>query len=440
MIGIGIDIGTTTICGVLLDQTADTVLKSVTKANDSFVIYPEKWKKRQNTARILEIVYEIIDELMEETYEVSAIGLTGQMHGILYVDVNGEAVSDLYTWQDGSGEEKIENGETYAEQLARLTGYPMATGFGMVTHYYNMLNRTVPENAWKICTIHDYAGIRLTGRKEPLMHASDAASLGVFSLTKNAFAEYALRLAGIDIGILPEIAEEDTIIGYYRGIPVFPAIGDNQASFLGAVQSTESSLLVNIGTGSQISVVTTSLQETENTEVRPFLKDSYLLVGSSLCGGRAYAALESFFRSYVQELGLTGERQYTIMNGLAKQYYCMTAEEKLNVSTTFYGTRKKPDLRGSIRNLSIDNLTPAHMVVGFLEGTVEELRRLYNEMETVLPKKPSVLIGSGNGLRKNNIWQDIVSDQFGMQINMTKHTEEASCGAAIFALRSSVKG
>lgn len=97
MIGIGIDIGTTTICGVLLDQTADTVLKSVTKANDSFVIYPEKWKKRQNTARILEIVYEIIDELMEETYEVSAIGLTGQMHGILYVDVNGEAVSDLYT-------------------------------------------------------------------------------------------------------------------------------------------------------------------------------------------------------------------------------------------------------------------------------------------------------------------------------------------------------
>ncbi|MBR3999257.1 MAG: hypothetical protein IKI93_13060, partial [Clostridia bacterium] len=436
MLGIGIDIGTTTICGVLFDDEQHAVLKSVTHPNDSFIVYPEKWKKRQDPVRILAVVYEILDELSEEGRAVSVIGLTGQMHGIVYIDSGGNAVSELYTWQDGSGEERMEQGESYAECLGRLTGYPMATGYGLVTHFYNIKTRSVPEKARKICTIQDYIGIRLTERKEPLVHVSDAASFGGFSIQHGEFDRSALKAAEIDVAILPEITDEQAILGTYRGIPVTTAIGDNQASFLGAVQDTGNSLLVNIGTGSQISVMTTSTEATENTEIRPFLKGSYLLVGSSLCGGRAYAALERFFRSYAVELGMPEESQYDTMNRLAEQVYHMTSEEKLEVATTFYGTRRNPNLRGSIRNLAIDNLTPAHMIAGFLEGTVSELYQLYTEMKTVLPERPSILIGSGNGLRKNRVWRDMASELFGMELHLTVHQEEASCGAAIFGLKA----
>jgi len=436
MIGIGIDIGTTTICGVLLDNEKDAVIRAVSYPNDSFIDYPEPWKKRQNPARILEIVYKILDELLAQEHVVSAIGLTGQMHGILYTDPDGNAVSDLYTWQDGSGEEHMENGESYAEYFGRVTEYPMATGFGMVTHFYNLKTCSVPENAWKVCAIQDYIGIRLTGRCEPLIHASDAASFGGYSLERSEFDRNVLADAGIDCSILPEVTDDYAVLGSFHGIPVAVAIGDNQASFLGAVKDPDNTLLVNIGTGSQISVMTTSAEFTENTEVRPFLKDSYLLVGSSLCGGRAYAALESFFRSYVRELGLPDEAQYETMQRLAEQMYRMQTVEKPEVSTTFYGTRRNPNLRGSIRNLTLDNLTPAHFIVGFLEGTVAELWQLYEEMKPVLQKEPAVLTGSGNGLRRNKVWQNITEGMFGMKLHMTAHQEEASCGAAIFALNT----
>lgn len=430
---IGIDIGTTTICGVLYEAESKTVRQAVTRPNNSFLPYPETWKKRQNPDVILQAVYGILDELLRENPSVTAIGFTGQMHGIVYTDNRGNAVSDLYTWQDGCGNEKTAAGLTYAELLSSLTGYPIATGFGLATHFYHIQNNIVPDGACKICTIHDYAVMKLTGCSLPIVHASDAASFGGYSLEMHQFDKTALAAAGIDAAVLPEITEECKIVGSFRGIPVAVAIGDNQASFLGAVQDTENSLLVNIGTGSQVSVMTTSPTATENTEVRPFLKDSYLLVGSSLCGGRAYAALETFFRSYACMLGSPDESQYDLMNRLSEEFYRMTPSEKLEVSTRFHGTRKNPELRGSIQNLCIDNLTPAHLIVGFLEGTVEELCELYREMETVLPKKPSQLIGSGNGLRKNKVWQDIASTEFAMPMTMTTCPEEASCGAAIFA-------
>ena len=100
---------------------------------------------------------------------------------------------------------------------------------------------------------------------------------------------------------LPEICEDMEVLGMYKDIPVTVAIGDNQASFLGAAGSENNTLLVNMGTGGQISVLTDQYFETEGIEARPFLGGKYLLVGASLCGGKAYALLENFFRSFMKE-------------------------------------------------------------------------------------------------------------------------------------------
>lgn len=72
-------------------------------------------------------------------------------------------------------------------------------------------------------------------------------------------------------------------------------------------------MLVNIGTGSQISVLSDSWFEGPGIEARPLTADSYLLVGAALCGGAAYAALEHFFREYAAAAGGKDQPQYGIM-------------------------------------------------------------------------------------------------------------------------------
>ena len=96
-------------------------------------------------------------------------------------------------------------------------------------------------------------------------------------------------------------------MGTYRGRTVTTAIGDNEASFLGAAGDEENILLVNMGTGGQISVLSGQYFSGDGIEARPFLNRKYLLAGASLCGGKAYELLEQFFRKIVKEA--TGQDQ-----------------------------------------------------------------------------------------------------------------------------------
>lgn len=86
------------------------------------------------------IVLELIQELRIQYPDIKGIGLSGQMHGILYVDAEGLAVSPLYTWQDMRGSLLYKDGISYAAYLSGQTGFPLSTGFGLVTHYYNKVN------------------------------------------------------------------------------------------------------------------------------------------------------------------------------------------------------------------------------------------------------------------------------------------------------------
>ena len=64
---------------------------------------------------------------------------------MLYVDANGCAVSSLTTWEDERGNQPYREGSTYAQELSARSGYEMATGYGLTTHFYNLQNHLVPE-------------------------------------------------------------------------------------------------------------------------------------------------------------------------------------------------------------------------------------------------------------------------------------------------------
>lgn len=424
---LGIDIGTTSICALALSADGET-LAALNRPNSSAIANDKPFARMQNPEKILDTAYSLIGEIKNRLGEPAAIGVTGQMHGIVYIDSEGNAVSPLYTWQDARGAQSMESGETYVSHINRITGYRTAAGYGLVTHFFNMLNGEVPETAKKLCTIHDLLAMKLAGLSSPIIHASDAASLGLYDLAHDRFDTSALNPLGINASILPEVTADSAPIGTYGAAPVYPAIGDNQASFLGSVGGEEGALLINIGTGSQVSMIGTLRDSNNGIECRPFIGGKHLLVGSSLCGGRAYAILEKFFRSVANMCGASIDSAYPFMDKMMNEYRgCGT----LKVSTLFDGTRDDPDIRGSICGISTDNLQPAELMDGFMRGIANELYTLYRSMGDGCEYKK--LVGSGNGLRVNPYLCRVIEETFGAPLTLSQSREEAALGAARFA-------
>lgn len=423
---LGIDIGTTTISSVILDPTSGDAAAYTVKS-DADIPTPNSWEKTQDVRLIEDRVRRLTDSLLHRYPGICAIGFTGQMHGILYVDAAGTPLSPLYTWQD----ERAGHGDPSAcEILYEKTGYRLSNGYGLATHYALSLEKAVPAGAAKLCTIMDYLAFSLCGKKAYLMHSSNAASLGLYDMAKGKFDRAALEKAGIDPALLPPVTSQSVCLGTYEQRPVCVAIGDNQASFLGTVAEQNSTVLANFGTGSQVSLLCgpeSSAVSDRNVETRPFMENQNLLCGCALCGGRAYALLEQFFRSFAAESGHGQQEQYTTLNRLALQG--LEAQDPLQVQTSFCGTRNDPSARGSVANISEANFTPAALDAGFLTGMAEELYGMYRKMPH---QKVRQLVVSGNAIRKNPALLKALEHVFGMQVLIPVHQEEAAYGAAIF--------
>lgn len=423
---LGIDIGTTTISAVVMDMDTQKVEKAYTISNNSFLAAGHAWEKIQDSAVIITKAKNLVDSILEEYPEIERIGMTGQMHGIVYLDKEGSAISPLYTWQDRRCDEKCFDGKCISQIIEEKTGKTVPTGYGLATHIYNLKVGSVPQNAVQICTIMDYLGMVLTGEKRPLVHSSNAASLGFYDAEAGGFVKEDLERLGVDIGILPTVTEYFTFLGEYRGRLVSVAIGDNQASFLGAVHDMENTVLVNIGTGGQISVLSDHCFMAENIEARPFTKGEYLLAGSSLCGGRAYATLEKFFKIYAQAMGVTETNHYAVMEKLLET---REETERLIVDTRFSGTRSESERRGKIEGISTENFTPAALIYGVLEGMAQELYDMYQVIVAETDRRKVKMIASGNGIRKNVWLQRILSQKFHMSVQLAEYEEEAAVGA-----------
>src|SRR5262249_18425532 len=148
-------------------------------------------------------------------------------------------------------------------------------------------------------------GALLTGTR-PVTDPTFAASSGVFDIRAGAWDADLIAALGLSPSLFPEVRPSGAPLGTLtaamaeatglpEGLPVFVGIGDNQASFRGSVADLDDSVLVNVGTGGQVSVYTDEFRYDPRLETRPF-PGGYLLADAGLCGGASYALLERFFR------------------------------------------------------------------------------------------------------------------------------------------------
>lgn len=431
MKSLGIDIGTTTISTAVVENGA--VIDSETWENGYFLPPSLPGERAQDIGAIEETVNRALDAALSRHPDLKRIGVTGQMHGILYVDRRGYALSPLYTWQDARGDapcEKSADGASWSEYLSRETGLSVPTGYGFVTHAYNLAHGLVPPETAYLCTIGDYIAMKLCGGAAPVMDASNAASLGFFSLKTRMFDYAALRQVGIDPMVAPPIALTPLIGRFRNTVGVSVAIGDNQASFLASVKDRNAEMLVNVGTGSQFSVFSERCMQAEGLETRPMPGGGWLLVGASLCGGRAYALLAEFFAQTVRMMGSEPPDVYGAMERLLRS--SPRPASIPDVLPLFEGTRQDSSRTAAITGLTAENFTPLHLIWGMMEGMAQELAQIYRAYLAAggLPRQ---LTGSGGGLRRNPFLCDCFSRTFGTPITLIEGREEAAAGAALFA-------
>ncbi len=454
---IGVDLGTTTITAVALDANTGELRARSTRPNEAEITAPADkaiGNSEWDAGRIADIAYgclrDVRSKLESQTAEIAGIGITGQQHGAVLHD-DGSAPPLLINWQDQRGEQPYAGDkQTYVQRAAELagpdaperTGCRLATGYLGVTLFWLRENNALPRSA-RTCFLTDFFAGRLTGAR-PVTDPTNAAASGIFDVTMGDWDAELLEALDLSWSLLPEVrgsgerlgglaAAPAEALGLPAGLPVFVGIGDNQASFLGAVASPEDTVLVNVGTGGQVAAYTDQFAYSPALETRPFPHGGFLAVCAGLCGGRSYALLEQFYREVGKRLFgvVSTEPLYEIMSRLAAEV--PPGSEGMCCAPFFTGTRAQPDLRGFWGGVSATNFTPGHMTRAVLEGMVTCFQRGQEAIGQLTEKVRRRLVGSGNGLRENRVLAEIVASELGLPLALPAHREEAAYGAALLA-------
>jgi sugar (pentulose or hexulose) kinase len=455
---LGIDLGTTTLTALALDPASGDILASATAPSSAETTAPadkarawSEWDIQIMARAALGCLGEVARRLGPHASAVAGLGITGQQHGGVIVDDALRPLTPFINWQDRRAEQEQPGlGKTFVQRAVERvgegapprTGCRLAAGYLAVTLFWMKEMGVLPQTG-TACIVTDYFGALLTGQK-PVTDATCAASSGVLDLRTGQWDPALLAALGLSAELLPEVRPSGELLGHLTadlatatglpaGLPVYVGIGDNQASFLGSVADRADTLLVNVGTGGQVAVWTAGCHTDPLLETRPFPGEGYLLVCAGLCGGRSYAALESFYRKVGEQLfGLKESRPlYALMSQLAAT--APRGAGGVRCEPFFTGTRHQPELRASWSGIATETLTPAHLTRALLEGMARAFRTGYEAILRQTGRPMARLVGAGNGLRENPLLAHIVAEEMGLPMQVPRHREEAAYGAALLA-------
>ena len=449
---LGIDVGTTKIAVVLLDSETGSVRSAQEGPNLSRISTPperSEWDADAIVATALSLARNVV--ATQDTAKIAGIGVTGQMHGTLLVDSDLRPMTPLIGWQDKRASIPDQNDlstldwmRQRADELTwQQTGCRLAPGFMGPTLVWLARHHRLPTRSVTASFVPDLVVAHLVG-KRPVTDPTDAGGSGIFDVVNRRWDADLIGALGIPTEILPEVRPSGTIVGTLvpalaaqlglpNGLPVVNGVGDNQASFFGSVGQPNTDLLINVGTGGQISAASERYVPPDVIETRCHVDGRYLLVGAGIVGGTAYAAWRDFIRQVGEQcFGLRDPVDlYPILNRLAAE--APTGSDGLRCDPRFAGTRPDPRKRGSFEEINPANFTPGHFSRALLEGVAASFAEQYALLEKSGLSVRSRLVGAGNGIRRNPVLAQILGARFGLPVVTPAHLEEAAYGAALIA-------
>jgi sugar (pentulose or hexulose) kinase len=454
---LGLDVGTTKVAATIVDAATGAQLAVESAPQPDPFPAPagrSEWDARAIRDQALAVGRAAL-AASGRAGEIAAIGVTGQQHGGLIVSTalgdDLRPLTPLIGWQDKRADEPNADGvSTLAALHARLagldtrdTGCTIASGFLGTTLFWLAGRDELPTRDARATFVPDYLVASLCDTL-PATDPTDAGGAGLFDAAHGRW--HAEMLAALDLpaALLPPVEPTGTLrgtlgaagaaaLGLREGVPVMNALGDNQASFFGSVGAATDALLVNVGTGGQVSAIAPRFARGALLETRPYLDGGFLLVGAGIVGGKSYALLRDFFRQVGRDLfGVEPPHDlYPAINALAAAV--PPGSDGLRCDPRFGGNRYDPDQRGAFVGIDARNLTPGHLARALLEGVAQTFHDLYGTMQGAGVVPRTRLIGSGNGLRQNPLLTAIIAERFGLPLLRPAHREEAAFGAALLA-------
>ena len=387
--------------------------------------------------------------------QIAAIGVTGQQHGgLLVCTAPGDALRPLTPiigWQDKRCDEPAGGFPSSVEWMRALTagvptegtGCPLASGFLGATLFWLARHGGLPTEPARATFVPDYLVARLCDQP-PVTDPTDAGGAGLFDARAGDWHAEMITALDLPPDLLPPVRPTGTIVGRLApaaaatlglpaGVPVTNALGDNQASFFGSVGVAPDALLVNVGTGGQVSAIAPRFVRGDLLETRPYLAGGFLLVGGGIVGGRAYALLRDFIGQSGRDIfGVTApDDLYARLNALAAAV--PAGSDGLRCDPRFGGNRYDASQRGAFIGLDTHNFTPGHFARALLEGVATTFHDLYATIRATGLAPHTRLIGSGNGIRNNPLLAELLREAFGLPLVTPQHREEAAHGAALLA-------
>lgn len=456
---IGLDIGTTNIGAIAVELTPEvrlvTSLMIPNSAAGYFSCDHTVGRAELDLTRLflltLTALAQIAQQLGPRAIEVAAIGITGQQHGLALMGAGNMPLAPAITWQDRRTAEPTEDGITSLEQFITCAGgleafhnmgCTPATGYLGPSLFWLKQSGRLPSQPAQACLIPDAVTAYLTGNP-PCTDPTDAGSTALYDLSSGDWAWPVFQRLGLPADIFAPVKATGSLAGFLRAdlaetcglpkhTPITVAMGDNQASFLGSVRQPRESLLLNAGTGAQCSALISNFQRLDELDTRAFPGGRFLLVGAGLFGGRSYAYLQNLYKQVGKQLyAVEDDRElYERMNQLAAN--APTGCDGLKCSPFFTGTRTDPSVRANYTGISPDNLTPGHLTRALLEGMAEAFYTFAQRMYPITGER-SVLVGAGNGIRRNPVFADILAQRWKLPLTQPAWEEAGAVGAALCA-------
>lgn len=445
---IGIDVGTSGTKTVLFDERGQALASSTVEyplhtPNPGWTEQnPDDW---WNAA--VNSIEAVLSQSGVNAGDIKGIGLSGQMHGSVFLDENKKVVRPAILWNDSrTADECNEITKTIgAERLIELASNPALTGFTAPKAVW--LKNHEPENFKRTRTLFlpkDYVRFRLTG--EIAMEVSDAAGTLLFNVKQRSWCNEILDELGIPRAWAPKLFESTDVCGTITsetahltglkaGTPVVGGGADNACGATGTGVVAAGRVLSSLGTSGVILAPSKHPDTDPQGRAHTFchsVPSMWYLMGVVLSAGMSLRWYRDVVADGERAQAQTeGRDPYDILTALAAQ--APVGSEGLIFLPYLTGERtplKDPYARGGFIGLTIRHQR-SHLIRSVLEGITFAMRDSL-EIFRSLGVEIQEVRATGGGA-KSAFWKQLQADVYGCEIATIGSDQGPAFGAAIMA-------
>lgn len=444
---LGIDVSTTATKALVIDERGAVIAA----ASDEYdFVMPRPLWAEQNPSDWWGACVNVVRAVLEKIppREIAGIGLTGQMHGLVMLDADGNVLRPCILWNDQrTAKQCAEITERVggAKNLLKLIGNPVLPGFTAPKILW--VREQEPEVYARVAHIllpKDYLRYKLTGvyATEP----SDASGMALLDVAKRNWSDEMLRALEIPRVWLAEVYESPVVsanisadaareTGLLEGTPVGGGGGDQAAQAVGTGIVQEGIVSATLGTSGVVFASSDSYRLEPNGLLHSFchaVPNKWHLMGVMLSAAGSFRWFRDALGEHEKERAKEeGRDVYEILTEEAAR--ADAGCEGLVFLPYLTGERTPypdPHARGAFFGMTLRH-GKEHFVRAVLEGVAYGLRDSL-ELLRVMGLSISQVRVSGGGAR-SELWRQILADVFDSEIALVNITEGAAFGAALLA-------